>query len=373
MNCWAALIVLATLGIESPEEMPGARETPAQKPHRPVDDPRVEPLLSEPPAPRFPLPESLRVSAGLLRHHLGYLSFLRAHPALERVESEYTNLLALQSFAPLSHAFEEALLSDPEAARLFDDFYDELRVNDALRKAVEGLYRAELDTGRTVGSVSAAVEYLRQHPSTALRFLQEGRFSGAFPEPLRPLIQELSRKPALAQELYQLFQQALSAPAFRRKALPWWQARAALDAESQGAYQNLIQYFVRFPQDFWRWHERNLALAATPHARDWIRYWHGRIRREASFERDYYRYLHHLHAEKAQAKQPTTLWPPAGTPPPLRRLAPPNKNDALQKPTLRGRDTRFPQRPTRPQKPQMRLPEGRSITAPQRPEMRQPK
>ena len=299
----------------------------------------------------------------LQRHHEGYLHFLATHPALAQTERDYVLMLTRPISSRLYADFEEALLQDAEARALFDQFYGALQRDKDLRTSVEALQRTELSLGPGSEAVSQALGYLRAQPEDALRFLRAPDLFQPMPEDLAPLTGQFRQHPELAQVLERDLQGIMNRPDAQTRAVPWWQQVAGSDQRAGGAYRRLMDHFASFPPDFNVWNQRNLALAEEVQARQWIRYWHGIVRRTPGLGRDYFRTvrteLDHPRTSSSEAGL-AEAWPPTAAPPPLPPLAnAPEGKGASRAPTWNNeKKEHLPrpriQRPERPARPQMR-------------------
>jgi len=311
MKVLCAVLLCSLLGIESPEEVP-----------HPSANASVHP-------PATSVERFLTAHPELDRLHEGYEGYLARNPAIGGPENDWTGLLASERFRPAAHAFEEGLLNDPEAESRFDNFYGALSSNPALRQSIEQLQHTEF--GQRGAGFSSAMDFLRSSPDAALPWLEKALPGGAIPKQLQPLLDSVQRNPELLGTLRSGVSQMLEAPSFQDKVQPWWSKLGEFDTRSGGAYRQLAGHFMECPPDFDIWHKRNLALAQDGHARDWIRYWHGLVRRTPELGGEYYRYLHSLDTKGAArsnsvAQQVLAIqngpWPPSEAPPPLKGYAP---------------------------------------------------
>ncbi len=261
----------------------------------------------------------------LRRHHDGYLGYLKAHPDMQRAEEAWNELAIQTRFAQRSSAFDEALRGDVELERLFDGFYDQLARDGDLRAAVEGLRRTELGQKRWADTLVPALGYLRAHPDTALRFLERPGSVVPTPEPLYAIRDWVRDHPENAEALRVQLGQLAGQAGSHTRAFPWWQGMSEASAGKQATYARLSEHFMAHSSHFWVFHQRYLALAQDAQARNWIRYWHRRVRREPALARRYYPYLQHLRNEPepnvARDNEDTaSTWPPKQAPPLLSAL-----------------------------------------------------
>lgn len=381
-----ALCLLAALSIESPDEFQAGSRTAA-------------------PAVLEPFQETLEKDPDLLRHHRGYLQYLRLQPKLNAAEEAWLELRLQTDFDYADRTFDEALNADIAAQALFDQFYDQLARDMPLQGAVDALQRLQLSEkprrtldlpqAPTPPSFSDAIEFLRAHPDASMRFLQNPERFNPLPDALGPLLKHFDVNPGVLKELQDAFQTISGNPLAQVRIMPWWQNLAAFNTKYNGAYRLLTTEFEKHPNHFWAWHQRQLLLANDAQARDWIRYWHRRIRRTPALAKDtaYLRSLQLLRRQPETAARleqdwakrfgPPAPWPPKESPPTLSPLQDTTPNDAMKKPTisvptiqapqkpiLRQRDNRLapampampekpimPQRPTKPEKPPKPKPE----------------
>ncbi len=357
-----ALILLTACAVDPPDPGPVPHSLAA----------RVERALAEQPE--------------LLAHHRGYLSYADAHPEFAALEANWRQAALLSEMAPLVREFDEALAANPETERVFDQFYDTLARDESLRVAVEQLQRMEFEDTDWTRRFAPSLDYLRAHPDVARRLLERPQGDMALPEALRSFPPELRTRPGLLDTLrgaYGVFERN---PAFLTRALPWWQARYGVSDDVAGAGAALGAAFLERPHRFWIWHRRNLALAEDVQARDWIRYWFRRVRRETGLAGEYPLYLHYLRQRPEQKKnaemkwrrelESPPEWPPAEAPPPLQGRARAEKGKAPKKPdyALPARPQvprpKMPARPARPEGPSMPTAPVKPQTP--APEMRQP-
>ncbi len=312
MKLVCALVIYGLLGIESPGEIP--RPAPETNAPRPV----------------MPVEKFLAAHPELNRLNEGYRGLVAGNPTIGVPESDWTGLLASERFRPAAHAFDEGLLNDPEAQGRFDSFYGALSGNPALRQSLEQLQHTEFGQRSAGVDFSSSIEFLRSSPEAALPFLEKNLQGGGLPKALQPLMDIAKQNPQLLGDLKNSVTQILQNPSFSTDVQPWLSKLGEFDQRSGGAYRQLATQFMACPPDFEVWHKRNLALAQDPHARDWIRYWHGVVRRTPELGAHYYRYLHSMDKKDVPAAQSVAqkvlaiqngAWPPPEAPPPLQGYA----------------------------------------------------
>ncbi len=316
----------------------------------------------------------LRDDPELARHHQGYLHHLARNATLRQHETAYLQVLQDPDFAAAVRRFDEALRADPEAEQLFHQFYDQLVREPGLRRAVEGVQREAFDLPRRrEDAVSDAFGYLQANPETALRFLAGPERFAPLPSSLAPVANLLARNPELRARLLDAFETLHEEPLAQTRVFPWWQRLSRLNAEAGGAYDALGRELLARPTRFWVWHRRHLALAEDAQARDWITWWHRRVRREPALREVY---LDSVRTDLEQNAAPRlaqagegaadAVWPPKTAPPALGALAPnafANTPDpfAIEQPTIerparpsinRPRRPDLPDRPTVPNRPE---------------------
>ena len=322
----------------------------------------------------------LRDDPELARHHQGYLHYLARNAALRQHETAYLQVLQDPEFAAAVRRFDEALRADPEAEQLFHQFYDQLVREPGLRRAVEGLQREAFTLPRRRDdAVGDAFGYLQANPETALRFLAGPERFAPLPSSLAPVADLLTRSPELRTRLLDAFETLHEEPQAQTRVFPWWERLSRLNAEAGGAYDALGRELLARPTRFWVWHRRYLALAEDAQARDWIIWWHRRVRRAPPLRATYLDSVRaHLErgdtdaAVAATAADAPGAWPPKTAPPALGGLAASAFADSqdpftIERPTVNrperprierpGRPTMpdrptLPDRPDRPERPQ---------------------
>lgn len=305
----------------------------------------------------------------LLRHHLGYLQYLEAHPDLAALEQDWWEINRLARFAPLSEDFDNALAADDQAAQLFDSFYANLAGSGGTDWA-ERVKQLGGDAGFGQETLRAALEYLTAHPELLLPLLRNDYAGAAVPDVMTPLREYVRNNPEALQTLHSLLSTFLSGNPKAQDLLQFWSPQAAGAASGVRAYTSLVDYFKLHPAHFWLWHNRNLALADDPHTAAWFRWWQQRVRRDATLRDTYFPYLAHVgrqHGmlgllERTGSQVLPETWPGPGAPPPLpdtpstpemkmpavpRMLDRPDR-PRIQKPVM-------PMRPDRPERPSIQM------------------
>lgn len=294
--------------------------------------------------------------AELIALHQGYVSWMAAHPDVAAREDPWLGLMTLHGFREVAVPFDEALVESPEATRAQDAFYTHLADDPAARDQVERLARVVMQTPNALIAGQAALTWLQANPETARRFLQNPALVTPMPEILAPLKNADRAFP----EWWTLFETAFraveEAPVSYERVFPWWQQAARLDDDHAAAYTNLALNFARFPDRFWVWHRRELALAEDAQARNWIRYWHRKLRRSDVDLPAYYAALRTLTPVVDDAVE----WPPKTDPPALA---------AYTEKAAEGKKG-YPKRPERPivERPEMRQPKRPGVKYPARPD-----
>ena len=314
-------------------------------------------VAAEANVPRIP-PPTLTQDSELRAQHDGYLQYLAAHPDFAEAEKAWWALERDPAFRAADLAFDESLQQDIEAQTKFDRYYDRLHADATAKGHVDALSRMAFDPGDLLPIFS---DVLRD-PRAALEQLQ-GTVTGDIPDALAPMLDYLGEHPEVLNELAGSVQGLLNDPLSAARVTPWW-TQAAQTAQGAGAaYAALTRYFAQRPEAFWDWHRRNLALAADAQARDWIRYWHRKVRRTPGLAGPYYAWLethleldtpHRQHASTTSQK--VDAWPPKTAPPELAPIAVAIPGDLDAAPGIETgtrpntpRPTRFQvQRPTRP-------------------------
>jgi hypothetical protein len=289
--------------------------------------------------------------------HEGYWAALKARPAWMEQEVLWWQLMQTPDLGPLLVRVDEALQTDPGSEALYDAFYARLAADETLRRAVEQFERAGQVRRGDVRQWQAALDYLRMNPTSALSILDGLESGEALPAPLQPYAREL-----LNLREWQPLRDALRAmvehAATAETLSPWWSQVATLDSRHEGLFSSLALHFARSPQRFWAVYRRELALAEDPALRDWVRWWHRRIRRADLRYNDYLAYLGALRDGRENAPKGDAEWPPANEPPALQpleeKLLPkvmPRRErvDSVVRPQVEP-----PARPERPERPAMR-------------------
>ena len=320
----------------------------------------------------------LTQSPMLVRHHRGYLAFLRDHPALADTESSYWHYLGNHpEYARDAAAVESTLLRSPAARDAFDAFYGQLADNGNLLHALEAFQRAQQSLLKGLG----ATGNLDTNPLQWLSILggeDDANANANVNAALGTLLERLAAEPALAGALTGNLR-ALTGGGMAITG--WWTQLATVDAASGGAYGRLAAHFLADAEAFPVWHTRQLRLAAFPKERPWLRWWLVRVgeteEKQEGFMTDYAHYLASLlqapeYAVTAEAHWRATFgpplpWPPHNAPPGL-RLQRDGKGitvrqsghstgnpAAVTMPAMPQRPT-MPTRPTQPPKPEKPTP-----------------
>ena len=342
---WLILITVL-LGIESPGELP--------------KDPAVKtPVYSA-------LERSLEAKPELLAWHRGYYHYLQQHPHLVPLEKQWLGISQFPTYRSAYEPFDEALHADLTAQRYFDRFYDELARNGSVQATVERLKETEFQQRARPEETLPGLQALRSDPAKALEYLDANSVAES-PDAVRMLLRSFKDTPALQQQFKDVFQELSGSPAVREQLLPWWQYTEGFDRRFQGANQRLMGYFQDRPHHFWPWHERNLALTADVQARDWMRYWTRRVRRERELNQAYPGYLYYMLKNPDQAVQQEAewtkqfgapqAWPPKTAPPLLQAWTPAQIADRMTpfEKAKRRPEIQHPQRPQRPTRPSVKF------------------
>ncbi len=296
------------------------------------------------------------------RQHRGYIAYLDTHADIASANEAYCASMQLHAFRAASDAFDEALIAREDTRRAWNTYTEALARNDALRAAEDAWYRAVLNVDTVRNDGFAAVFYLQAHPDDALRFLENPARLVPTPEVLYPLRALFMKHPRGREEWRDTLRALDQRSAAHDTVFAWWNASAP-------EYRELVEYLARRPSEFWTWRRHELAWAAEPHARDWMRYWRGCVRRDAALAERYDAYMLFLCAhpqwkraaletwEKTQGA--ATAWPPDGEPPAL------GPRPAAKQPPLPKRKDLMPKVPKRVDKPGVRFPE--MPTMPERP------
>jgi hypothetical protein len=294
---------------------------------------------------------ALERSPELLKMHRGYLDYLKAHPDVAAAEKNWNDQIRFSEFGALTRSFDEALNSDPEAEALYNRHFDHLREDASLRDAIEKLNRNELAALKhktpprsekpgaaraEPPSMADALDFLNAHPDVALPFLQNpGAAMTPTPEALNPYLNSFAAHPEWLKGMRDAFKSLNEQPEAQARVLPWYGALNQSHPAVRAAYTALRQQFARQPSQFQAWSQRELALASDAQARNWIRYWHRKVRRIPDLAGGYERYLHTIleklpqqEATEARLRKPpdaTPEWPPKEAPPRLPDYHPPTK------------------------------------------------
>jgi len=266
----------------------------------------------------------------LLEQHRGYLVWLEEHPSMATVEEAFTSLMITREFRLRYNQFDETFLRYPPIARRMDDYYDFLAQDFDARMAVDDMHRFELAHRRDRETRRPVLAYLRAHPDEALTVLENPRWVKPLPEALAPFAEAAREKEPLIERLQADFHPLHDNPLAHLRVFPWWKIAYGQESPVREPFDALNAHFTEFPHRFWVWHRRELALAAEPDARDWLRHWHRLVRRTEGLDQAYWTYLDALRRrpelrEAAEARwkdeygaAPT--WPPESGPPKLKPL-----------------------------------------------------
>ncbi|MBI2435091.1 MAG: hypothetical protein HYV26_19720 [Candidatus Hydrogenedentes bacterium] len=327
--------------------------------------PAVIPVPAAPPA-TAEVEAFLGAHPEFLHHHTGYLIHVQTHPALASVEPDWWSLNSFSEFYTRVAQFDEALAQDENAQRAFDAFYSELARDGELKDAIGALQDLELADPSPARALQTALQYFRLHPEVALRALERAAGLESLNHVVQPLREYAEQHPEAVGHLRDAFRTLAATPQVQERLAPWW---AFVESSAATPYRDLLDYFVQHPAQFSVWHQRNLALAADPHAAEWIRWWERRVRRKPQLERGYFAYLAATVGENKAAAGPAgdsgktvaEHWPRAGSPPPLPAL-PPVLPEVVESKELRP----WIERPLRPEFHRPELPER-----PNRPALRE--
>lgn len=296
----------------------------------------------------------------LLAQHRGYVSWLAAHANTAAREDAWVGLMTLLTFRDFAAPFDEALVRSPVAAHAYDTFYTHLAANPEDRTRVERLARVVMEVPENLPGRQAALTWLQANPETARRYLQDPMLVTPIPEALSPLRNAAREFPDWWGLLGEAFEAVEEAPEAYARIVPWWRQALKVDDDHTAAYTNLVLHFAAYPNRFWVWHRREVALAEDAQARNWIRYWHRLLRRSEVDLRAYYQALRGMDvmAIAATYEEGERAWPPKTDPPALGPLR-----------KFQTRDTTRPVEPTRPgvERPATRGPARPSIAYPDRP------
>ncbi len=259
----------------------------------------------------------------LLRHHCGYIGFLKRHPAIADGEAAYSELSNLLAFREVTVEFDEALADNPDVQSKFDRYCEALAQDEAFRSTVNGLLRCQLDDWGKDKPVLRAIEQLLADVDRAIEFLRSPENTLLDSEPtLRPLRDAIENEPEFGESLLKPLLTLDAQFPERGDAFAWWEAVADADKDVSGSYRRLKSYLCRHKHQFWVWRRRQVLLAGQPHARNWIRYWRRSVRRVPKLAGCYDRYLRVLRErpdlnQGLCADHSDTEWPPEVEPPEL--------------------------------------------------------
>lgn len=297
--------------------------------------------------------------------HRGYLTYLDTHPEIASAEGAYRDLTTTGALGRLVKEFDEALAREPAMQELFDRYLGTIAKDDGLRRSVDDLYRLVLEDNRLREGLSAAVTYLLAHPDEAVGFLQKHSRLRSTPEEIYPLVGYFKTHPDARKALLQCFEEIHGFAAAHAHVFPWWRAVAEPGSETGESYRRLLGNLADCPRGFWVWRRRAIALASDPKARDWIRYWERRVRRDPVLSDVYPEYLRILRERPGYKKAAfgaweldlgqAPPWPPEGKPP---ELSPLRKGQAEKpkRPTKQDLMPEYPGRPVKPGKPAIEAP-----------------
>lgn len=307
--------------------------------------------------------DALRANPELLDHHCGYRALLDANPPMASAEDAFVSLAVITSFREREAAFDEALANEPSAEALLNRYAEALSRDTALLRAVDAVFRDVIAVVENAATAES-IRYMLGHVDTAIEWLGSPSSNRQAPDGLGPLAAALrldpDRRRALSDHLFTLHENPLA----HTHVFPWWQVADGDDAVGQ-RYALLLNDLLRHGTRFWTWHRREVALAMQPHARDWIRYWHRRLRRAPELADRYYRYrktlldnpmldrgvCQCLHGDSAPDDVATRVWPPESKPPALEPLA--ASGEAISRPQAADL---MPKRPDRPSVPRPAMP-----------------
>ncbi|MFP4501029.1 MAG: hypothetical protein ACLFTT_08520 [Candidatus Hydrogenedentota bacterium] len=286
--------------------------------------------------------DALAETPSLVRHHRGYVGYLREHPDLGAVETQYWALMQNTGFREVAGQFHEALMRDAEMRRLFDVFYDRLAEDGNLVRAWTAFWEAQTAVWGDSAQNQPGLAQIQADPMGLLSLLEGGGEDDADEnnDALAPLLRTLRQRPELAAMLRGSYRDLLGMPGAAESVAPWWQQVAAFDARSGGAYGRMAAHFLAHGRHFQRWHRRNLRLAEKPQARDWIRWWQARLNLADVSLADYGAYLVRLMREEGAAAAAEARWrarfgaappwPPASGTPPWPGVQRPDPDDKPQ-------------------------------------------
>jgi hypothetical protein len=312
------------------------------------------------------IPESLTkllaAQPELLRHHEGFLKQLAARPALAETETAWWTASTIPALREMALHFEDALAANDTARLRFDAFYKTLAHSTEHRTAVEALVRTELERARTDRGLPPALRFLRANPDIGLRFLKDPKQLRPLPAPLETAYKAFERQPEWRQSLFTALDAVAQLPEAHLNIFPWWRELDQLENSAEAP--RLDDALQERPNEYWKWHQRNLNLANVDQAAPWMRYWSSLIHRDPDLAKDYGPFMtqlleepemlrqHLVDLQEKEADGAGMSWPPESAPP---KLAPVSRDDAVEK--MRGSIERprieQPQRPTvdRPKRP----------------------
>jgi hypothetical protein len=208
-----------------------------------------------------------------------------------------------------------------------------------------------------------SMDYLRAHPDDATVFLRNPAELAPVPEPLFRVLPLLKQHPDLRDTLRETFGAMADEAAAHAHVFPWWATVGAPNSEVAESYRQLESHFAVHKDDFWVWHKYNVAAARDLHVRDWLRYWHSRVRRNPELAGNYPQYIRGVRESAALRKVPVNRsvepWPPDMPPPELLPIPPatePAKKGVPTKEQLMPKAVARPRMPARPGKPLPNLP-----------------
>ena len=327
--------------------------------------------------------QALEANAALLDLHRRYLALLDTNPDLAATEDTYNEVAVLSQFRQVVDPFEEAVAARPTTKALVYTYYATLNRNKTLRQHADAIHRIGWSDARTNRDTLPALAYLRAHPDTAIRFLENPTLAVPTPDALYPMRTQFRSHPQKREELLQHFTSLHEEAEAHRGLFPAWKSLYTGQSALSTSYHTLTEYFSRNPHYFWIYRRRMTKLAATPSTLEWIQHLHARIRRDPVLRDTYFAYLQ-IHRREPARKEaaalrwneshgPAPVWPPEGRPPALDPIATPDPTvrrpddphgtfvtpDKPQRPTVGGKNgITLPTRPTRPTRPEKEEPPG---------------
>ena len=310
--------------------------------------------------------------------HRGYLAYLAAHPEMAAAEEAYADINSQVRFRALSDAFDDALLADEARRTLYDQLCESLATNEKVRHAMDHAWRVIFEDKTLLRQYPNETLWLLGHPDKVLKLLDHPERGGVTPREFLRLKLHLKVHARLSKNLYEALQILDGDTLAHTHVFPWFAALANESSAVPGgaregmrgavreAYQQLLGYFAEYETHFWIWYRRAIALAADPHAAEWIRYWRARVRGSMSLAPVYDDYLKTLRQypevkkeafstwEKVRGAAPA--WPPEGHPPTYI----PQRNTAAGKSPVvppRIEEPRVPLLPHEPERPSVQRPE----------------